>query len=473
MGKIVVTREVSPEEQRRRLREETPSLLEELLSLIRGLRVEAEKDLQNASPELREKYRPTDFDRLEGLLLDMQTDVTREDTPLETLKQNYLILQNTVARVLTFLAEKENDYRIVTDPETGESKLMEFKSQTPPSGGALAELKKLSDLKVSRIEFPRDLMKTQTHSVGDTLQYIKDPKKKEHIQRLQKDGKLLAGTLEGLSGGSAYLKSFTIALAQTLNEQSKYYKTEGDLSGLPLSYIHEIFGDGVEVVESYQPIPVMKKGQLLQENRKLPFVLISYEAIAKKMKGEGKKVGGQDIKFVEDYINSLSGKQYLFCIGEDSVLGVPFLTKSLIIYRGTTGKEVGCLVSLSPQFSKSIGGYTSLRGDTLQKIGGGRQKDITMNLLDLLLYVRGTNKEENTWKKVKEELLSQIGTSKRYIRQKGELERDFREAVQKVKDSGLILGYREDSGVKGKVSVFTFNPDYLKHTENKETPEEQ
>ena len=75
MGKIRYTREVSQDEQKRRLREETPLLLEDLLSIIRGLREEAEKDLQNASPELREKYRPSDFDRLEGILLDMQIEV--------------------------------------------------------------------------------------------------------------------------------------------------------------------------------------------------------------------------------------------------------------------------------------------------------------------------------------------------------------------------------------------------------------
>ena len=86
-----------------------------------------------------------------------------------------------------------------------------------------------------------------------------------------------------------------------------------------------------------------------------------------------------------------------------------------------------------------------------------------MNLLDLLLYVRGTERgEESLWRKDKESLLAQIATSKRYTRQKAEMERDFQEAVQKIKDSLLILDYREERSPSGLVSVFKFNPNYSK-----------
>ncbi len=469
-----------PEERKRRLLEAIPPLLEDFLSLIREIREETERDLRNASPGLKNKYYTEDLTKLEEVFLGMREE-TKEETPLGILQANYDTLQTALQTILSFLEEKEKDYRVETDPETGERRLLEFKSQRPESRGALRELRRLSKTPTPyKIEIPKDLMQSQTHSVGDTLEYITDPKKREAIKKLQEEGKLLAGTLEGLSGGSGYLKSFTIALAQTLNEQSKYYSTDGDFSGVPVSLIPEIFGEGVEVKETYQPLQVHKGGEIKTERRRLPYILVSYEALARKMKGEGKKVGGQDIKYIQEYIQDLSGKQYLLDGGGGAILGIPFLTKTLVIYREDSGKEVGCLLNLSPQFSKSIRGYTTLRGDTLQRIGGGRQKDITMNLLDLLLYVRGVNtkkggedKEEDTapstFRKDKEGLLSQIATSKRYQRQKGERERDFKEAIQKIKDSGLILGYREESG--GRVSVFTFNPNYSK--KGGDSPDEQ
>ena len=94
-----------------------------------------------------------------------------------------------------------------------------------------------------------------------------------------------------------------------------------------------------------------------------------------------------------------------------------------------------------------------------------------MNLLDLLLYVRGTERgEEAVWRKDKESLLAQIATSKRYVRQKAEMERDFQEAVQKAKDALLILDYREYNSYSGVVSEFRFNPNYSKKDTEETTP---
>ena len=424
-------------------------------------------------------------------IADLGEDTTEEklrellqDTPVEKLRKINGDIQEIAELLSVILGDIDKAYRVDVDPRTGERILIEFKGaiQTPPqreSTNALEELRKISkSTHPDKIQIPKDLMETQVHSAGDTLQYIKDPKVKEGIRKRQEKGELLAGTLEGLSGGGAYLKSFTIALSQTLNEQSKYYKTEEDLSGVPKDLIPDIFGEGVEVQRKDSPslpVKVRKDGggiDLQRENRKFPYILVSYEELARKMKGEGKSPGGTDISYIRDYISDLSGKQYLLSNGTDPrtgnliVIGVPFLVKELIIYRGKEGqslKEVGCLLRLSPQFSKSVRKYTLLRADTIQRIGGGRQKDITMNLLDLLLYVRGTERgEESLWRKDKESLLAQIATSKRYVRQKAEMERDFQEAVQKVKDSLLILDYREERSPSGLVSVFKFNPNYSK-----------
>lgn len=358
--------------------------------------------------------------------------------------------------------------------KTGE----EILSQTSPEtiDKAWRELQSISKRPhPESIRISKDLIDTQTHSVGDTLEYIQDPKVKADILKKQAEGKLLAGTLEGLSGGGAYLKSFTIALAHTLNEQSKYYKTEEDYSGVPRNLIPDIFGEDVEIQkEASLPVKIQRgeKIEIVQEKRKFPYILVSYEDLASKMRGKGKKRGGKDSEHIREYIESLSGKVYLLDKGKDSrgkqiLIGVPFLVRELYIYR--EGREVGCLLRLNPQFSRTLRGYTSLRADTIQLIGGGRQKDITMSLLDLLLYVRGADRGY-IWKKNKDSLLSQIATSRRYLRQKGEREVDFREAVQKCKDSGLITDYQEEKSSTGEtISVFRFNPYYNK----RETPDIQ
>ena len=352
-----------------------------------------------------------------------------------------------------------------------EEKIQEEKPQTTPEtiDKAWRELQSISKKPhPENIRISKDLIDTQTHSVGDTLEYIKDQKVKEDIRKQQAEGKLLAGTLEGLSGGSAYLKSFTIALAHTLNEQSKYYKTEEDYSGVPRDLIPDIFGEDVEIQkEASLPVKIQRgeRIEIRQEKRKFPYILVSYEDLATKMRGKGKKRGGKDSEYIREYIESLSGKVYLLDKGKDSrgkqiLVGVPFLVRELYIYR--EGREVGCLLRLNPQFSKTIRGYTSLRADTIQLIGGGRQKDITMSLLDLLLYVRGTDRG-NIWRKNKESLLSQIATSTIYKGRPKRREGDFREAVQKCKDSGLIIDYQEEESTWGeKVSVFKFNPYYSK-----------
>lgn len=365
------------------------------------------------------------------------------------------------------------------DKKTGE----EILSQTTPEtiDKAWRELQSISKKpRPENIRISKDLIDTQTHSVGDTLEYIKDPKVKADILKKQAEGKLLAGTLEGLSGGSAYLKSFTIALAHTLNEQSKYYKTEEDYSGVPRDLIPDIFGEDVEIQkEASLPVKIQRgeRIEIRQEKRKFPYILVSYEDLASKMRGKGKKRGGKDSEYIREYIESLSGKVYLLDKGKDSrgkqiLVGVPFLVRELYIYR--EGREVGCLLRLNPQFSKTIRGYTSLRADTIQLIGGGRQKDITMSLLDLLLYVRGTDRGY-TWRKNKESLLSQIATSTIYKGRPKRREEDFREAVQKCKDSGLITDYKEEESTWGeKVSVFKFNPYYSKReTADVQTPGEE
>ena len=373
--------------------------------------------------------------------------------------KDYYLTPEDIRSLSTFvdyIAEAVEEAKTETEPDTPPvegtgtaPRKVRVKLSAQDPGGAVQELKKLSKAPpLAKVKISRDLMDTQIHSRGETLDIVTDPTKRDKIRELQKQGKLLSGTLEGLSGGGAYLKVFTIALAETLNEQSKYYKTPDDYTGVPVPLINDMFRGSVSVTDNQ----TTHKG----ETRRSPYVLVSYSALAKKMKGEGKRPSGKDISYIRDYIKDLSGKEYLLDGGGGTILGVPLIIKEGTIYREDTGSEVGCLLRLSHQFSKTMNGYKQLKGGTIQKIGGGKQKEITLNLLDLLITHQGLP----TFRKNKEDLFAEIATSQRYQTRKGERDRDFAEAVKKAKEAGLIISYTEEAPKGERVSVFTYNPDY-------------
>lgn len=344
---------------------------------------------------------------------------------------------------------------------------------------AIAELPKIKKAGKVVSKIPRDLMETLSHSKGDTLKYIEDPEILNNIRERQTEGKLLAGTLEGLSQNTAYFKALTIALGQTLAEQSRLYNTEGSLTGVR-EIVEERFGSEVKV-EEVRPLIIKKKGGGVDiENRRPPYIFVFYEDLASKMRGgrkprggeidpEGKNKpsrGGKDAKIIREYLEELSHKQYLLDCGKDKrgrqiLTGVPFLIKVRSFYLDY--KEVGCLVCLSPQYSATARGYVSLRPDIIQKLGGPHQKDITMALLDFLATAKGIEKGGKTLRKRKSELLDLIATGKNYKGRPGLREADFQEAVQKIMNTDLISRYTEEEGGTGEImSVFYFNPNYTK-----------
>lgn len=404
-------------------------------------------------------------------------------------------------------------YRIVIDPKTGERtkstdktylwgekyfvpgegilKILEDTSQSRP----LEELRKLSNLPTpSSVRISKDLISSEFKTQGDILE-IGSEEDKNRIRKLQEGGKLLFGSLEGLSGGTAYFKSFSIALAKILNEQSNYYNTEtrGDrpgghlLSGVPKEKIREVFGESAK-------LEGVRKAPIRTEQRESPYILLSYERIAKEMSKTGKISGGKDIDYIRLYLNGgyrefktdpktgvktpvkssyvpgLASKKYPVSDGKGHYLFLPFVVnEGEIVDTTRRDPEVGCLLRLSPQYSKTLRGYTSLRGDTIQLIGGARQKDITMDIIAFLVFSRGTSL---VLKKRKSDLLSKYQESPTYRvsstggRRLSKLEGDFKEAIQKAKEAKILRGYREERNSGGEViSVFLYNPDYLKGEE--------
>lgn len=469
MGKIEVH---SPVIERSNLQKRDIGLIDSILSAFTGIRKEIDSVRDSLSPVLRKEYEVADqnLQRIEGKLQRIR-ELLREERTLEELRDLDKTLRDLLEFNIRMIDQKDGDWKVETDPQTGERRILEFKgtSQRPrvDPEPILSELNKISkEGKSSQIQVPKDLWEAQIHSTGDLLM-TQDEKVRNNILKLQGQGKLLAGTLEGLSGGKAYLKVFTIALAQTLNEQSRHYKTEGDWSGIPKTLIPEIFGSSIKT---------QKEGTttINDETRSYPYVIISYEDMSKKIRGS-ETGGGKDSKEIADYIQDLSEKQYLYQTNTGVILGIPFLVKEISVYSGKTGVELGCLVRLSPQFSKTLRGYTGLRSDTIKLLGGGKQRELTMNLLDYLIYSRGVpqkGRRRGEFAVRKEDLLRRISTGRDYGSRPGLLDKHFKEGIQKAIDTKILLSGRKKSGeLKGyweedspggdRLSVFAFNPNYL------------
>lgn len=499
---------LTPEETETSLFPESPTLEEKEdyiiqrgVSLLRILQITLKLDREiqevrdQVSPKL--KTRCTEYRHTTEIVLDSLSRVITKGyqgaISLEEAKDKYNNTKELDFALSNLLAEKEKYYKILDID--GERRIVEFNSEPKPSS-ALEEIQKITRDKYSQsgqIRVPKDLWESQIQkkNSGDVLTSLPDGALKKHIQTLQQQGKLLAGTLEGLSGGTSYLKVFTIALAKTLNEQSRYYKTDGDWSGVPKDLISDLVGDQVTIHRE----PVKIKG----EDRQYPYILISYEDMARKTSKTGKHSGGKDAEYVRKFINGhretitdkktgrtkevfipgIKDKQYIIDLGDNNLGGVPFLVNEMTIYTKDTGKEVGCICKLSPQFSQTIRGYSGLRSDTIQLLGGGKQKDITMDLIDTLIFNRGVHQKgrpEGEFSIRKTQLLDKYRETSNYKGRPGKLETHFREAIQKAINAKLLLpgetktgglrGYREEKNSGGEtLSVFVYNPDYLKGEE--------
>ena len=448
MGKVEVTYK-----NRNKLLEETLKTTDVVLSILKIMRERIELSPDEFSSVLNESNDPSlsenrnlDYyiqkgEKAREYISRMKNSISGENISIKDIE----VFRNSMKDVL------EEFISLMEEEEIKKNKgVQRIKAEF---SSAISELQKIEkSKKSSQIQVSKDIWKAQINSAGDTLSYIEKESTKKHILALQKKGKLLAGTLEGLSGGSAQLKVFTIALARTLNEQSKYYKTEEDWSGVPTKLIPAIMGEDVEI-EKKDPV-------IGKEKRPYPYILVSYEDMAKKMSKTGKIAGGKYTEYIKNYIEELSGKEYLLDMGGNQIIGVRFLNKLMTIYSKDRGTEVGCLLQLSPQFSKSMGGYTGLRSDTIQLLGGGKQKDITMDLFDLLIYHRGL--PGGVYRVPKKLLLSRYESKPTYLDRgsirRVKLEKDFQYSIEKIKGAKVITKYKEEKKPGGEVvSVFFFS----------------
>lgn len=488
-------------------------------------------DSPNVSQEQKEEYKQM-YSRLREIL-DSWEEAEKEylspDTPEKRKKEIYYSVEEWYLNFYSLYYENKEtpgevktipSKRIVIDPETGERSETDSKTHLwgdmylipgkgimslhPSKGGVdlLAELDSIRDsAKGGVVKISKDLWKSQIDSKGDSLEFIKDEKIKRSIQKKRERGELIGNsTLLGLTGGSVYFKVFCLAIAQTLWEQSKHFHTEDTLSGIPKELLLQyVEGEGlvVEDIKMKPPTDQLKGGQ-----RPFPIIILMFEDTAKKMSSTGEISGGKDIKVVREYvlggkktikdktgvvreivIPGLLGREYLVQGANGKIIGIPFMHKLLSIYSPEEpDKAIGVAVQISPLFAfKNLIGYTGIRPDTIQLLGGGKQREITLNLFIFLAYYRNVPEQKGRKKgefvQRKKQLLGDLSKGlSSYSGRPGLLEKHYREAVLKCIDAKILLsgtlkggglkGYREERNPGGEIlSVFTYNPDYLKGEE--------
>ena len=514
MGKVKVEYKLLPEEQLKKYKEkllkgisETIGDIKEVGSVVLPLPPPPEdKELKTEDDKQQAKIYREYYSKIEGLdisevlvsYMEKIKEYLEQSKTLEETDKIYDQFRETL-KDLILTQEGEITTKEQDPTATGERirTFLRFERQTPSLRDPLEDLEQIrKSAKSGLVKVAKDFWKSQIWSPGDALDFIKDEKTKKRIRKKAEEGKYIAGTLVGLSGGERYFKIFCLALAQTLNEQSKFYNTQEDLSGVPQALISQYAGEGAIVEKIKEPTQIFKGGE-----RPYPIIFLSWEDLAKKMSATGEISGGKDIKVIRDYVlggvvkkkdkktgveketfvPGLLGREYLV-EGANSIVGVPLMSKIFSLYpKDSPDKEVGIAVQLSTLFAiKNVFGYTGIRSDTIQLLGGGKQRELTINLFLFLAYYRGvppqTGRNKGEFVQRKEDLLKDISSGIAYYTGRpGLLEKHFIDAVQKCIEAKILLpgetktglkGYREEVNPGGeRLSIFTYNPDYLKGEE--------
>lgn len=486
MGKVDVTYI-----DKERLLENTREVTEKVLFLFQKMREEIQGDRDTYESAFKEinlsEYNLPSVEEgnmesiirqgleIEETLAQMKVTISGEEVDIST--KDLIAFRNSMMEVVSqFVSmveeiskrqERETEVQIREGGEGFRTKVelsAQYPNMSQSPDSALEELKKISQFaKGTQTQVPKDLIESQIKRPEENILDTIPDNEREKLMKLQSKGKLLFGSVDGLSDGTAYFKAFSLVLSQILNEQSKYYNTEGDWSGVPTETISTLMGGEIQI-QKRDPVKIGK------DSRPHPYVWVSYEELAKRMSKTGSISGGKDIEQVRQYIEEIGDKRYPVRVGTGQFIILPYLVnEGDLIDINKSNPYVGCILRLSPQFSRSTRGFVGLPSDIIQRLGGGKQKGLTMDLLETLAYNRGIGKE---WKVNKRNLLSKYAETPNYKGRPGKLQKDFMESVVKIINTKLLLtgtdkkgnlnGYRESKNPGGEIiSHFYFNPDFL------------
>lgn len=284
--------------------------------------------------------------------------------------------------------------------------------------------------------------------------------RRKKIKKLQEDGKLLNSSLSGLPGGGARFIKLMIALANILSEQSTFYKTDKKLIGIPDEVLSNLQLGIRRINKEIDLKEIDKNGKKIPYE--FPVIIFSYEGLTRALlgKGKGEKIGGKDIKETKDYLNEVSGKEYLFAI-PGGYAGLKFMEKTSLYTQD--GNDWGAVSKLTPHFCNALNSYAKFRPDTLEKLSG-KQTLMTMKLLEILIFNKGRKDKDGNlapFRKNKKELIINIIGETRYKKNPKEVEKEFQDSINIMRYTLGLLSNYEESKKKEVISIFNYNPEYL------------
>ena len=296
--------------------------------------------------------------------------------------------------------------------------------------------------KKNTFQIPRNILSPGVEG-EDLLNRSLEEKERENIIKLQERGKLLGATTAGLSGGGARFKKFKLMICKTLADQSRG-NARRQLTGIPEEEIKEI-------ESSFSvPAPVFWGKGGKRKEMPYPVILLKYDDAIKTMEGrESSSIGGKDRQEFREYFNEIKEKHYLRDVG-GYYAGVKLFPLTYPLYSKLSGEEIGCIAILSPDFTLSLQTFAKADANILVKLRG-KQKDITMNLLEFLLYNQCS---EKICRVPKRDVIRSI-RSKEYKKNPQRLEEDYKEAVKKMIEAGVISKY-EETGEPEIIAVFSY-----------------
>lgn len=319
----------------------------------------------------------------------------------------------------------------------------------------------------------RATSKSAERNLFSAVEDTQDAKLNAKYTNYKSQNALFTELCEGVQGGDLVYK-ILIALSNILYEQSEAVGTTATMTGAR----GKMQDNGLPVGDRAVRIREDDKEESLYAN-----ITIVYRDFAKLVCG-GRTVGGKDIKKIRNVLEELDKKYILFDFGNGQKLFVRPLSIEAYLKDENNPNLEAAAIQLKPIFTRSIkNDYVIMRKDTLQ-LFGGHQKEMTMRLF---FYLSDMHRHKESaiyphFRISKDKLFEMIAApSERYTtkiktgkmgadgkpvykigRRKKLLESDWKDAVQKMIEVGIITQCSQETGITKDIIHFVFNTDYTK-----------
>jgi len=290
----------------------------------------------------------------------------------------------------------------------------------------------------------------------DLFSLLDEEEKKYATMLSERNGESIYDLVDGLDLGVIGSKVL-MALAQILHEQSYKYGDVKTLSGLPESITHK--PDKIVTVDGI--IPKNSPIEYYKDNH-YPRIMFKEWDFARRVIGKP-TASSKDQKKIRAIIHKLDKHEFWLTKN-----GINISTKLLTINHKAIDPKTGArvyLIELYPIFVKDIGtNFVPFRGDT-NNLNSILKTDMEMKLF-LYLAEQNTHKKTKGYPEVKinrGKLYQRIAKKKSYATNPKRRYEDFKKAIEKMKDIGIITAY-DEKPVGDGISyncIFTLNKKWL------------